>query len=696
MRLLFKKDEDGFTTVGTAVALLLVFALLFVALQAYWVGTRSGQVQYVADSAALAADGAVAEYVTYGQAVDAILLTFSLVTVVVYVVALVAAFIPGGQGVATKFLDVGQKVRKVRNTFAKAAEKGLNAAQKALPALCVARAAAVCDANSQASGISYVGAAIPFPLEGEEVSLSDEGQLDAALDELESHEEEIAKQAEEQEQAQTAADAAKKQGWLADCGSSGYNMRQRAATLAYLSGSQNPNYSSVDTWSWSAALSRAKTYYTARYNMEGGESAAGTPEDVAKSVARKRFYKYAREKLNECTITSTTSGERPSFVYLARNVAQIKQTELYTEAIYPVTSDGQTLTIHAYRSCPNSVSQTFVSYGSVSQIDSGTVSVCSECKFSATTLGRAPSPSTSISNGFEYYYRELVDAANAYAKAVDELEQANEKMREEEAQAKSKISEALQGVLGKRYDPQPPGRYGCVSVVYATSTPAAVTSSFIDGSVDVSARLAISGAALAADPDTSEANVISAIGANIIPSESAASGLIKTVFSAQGALLQAYCSGADGLESAFKSVLGAIPLVGTSMSSWAADEFGEVIKTCGLEPPDLKAYKPALVNTEHIFKADGGKVASAMLNLKENAQLVGGNSAQTIANILNSLDIPLLDDVEVTSEGIVLAKLDFSEMGCGTGTFSLVLPAPTGFIESCSEALESITQLGGG
>ena len=55
-------DEEGMTTVGMVLALLVTLALVFSAGQAYRVGSASSEVQNVADAAALAAQNEVGEF----------------------------------------------------------------------------------------------------------------------------------------------------------------------------------------------------------------------------------------------------------------------------------------------------------------------------------------------------------------------------------------------------------------------------------------------------------------------------------------------------------------------------------------------------------------------------------------------------------------------------------------------------------
>ena len=65
-------EEQGFSTVGVALALLLSFALIFSAARVYEIESVSGDIQNVADSAALAAENVVGEYCVIATMCDAV------------------------------------------------------------------------------------------------------------------------------------------------------------------------------------------------------------------------------------------------------------------------------------------------------------------------------------------------------------------------------------------------------------------------------------------------------------------------------------------------------------------------------------------------------------------------------------------------------------------------------------------------
>lgn len=75
-------DEEGMTTVGMVLALLVTLALVFSAGQAYRVGSASSEVQNVADAAALAAQNEVGEFMIVVRVCDAAVLSLSLTSLV--------------------------------------------------------------------------------------------------------------------------------------------------------------------------------------------------------------------------------------------------------------------------------------------------------------------------------------------------------------------------------------------------------------------------------------------------------------------------------------------------------------------------------------------------------------------------------------------------------------------------------------
>lgn len=686
---LFRK-EGGFTSPAAALAILVACSLVFACTRMTTIESRSGQIQYVADAGAIAADGAVAQFVTLGQVVDAAALSFSLTALTVYAVSAVASFIPGAQGTAAELAGAGAKIFQARDRFMESATKGLNVAQKALPAICAARAAQVIHENAEASGMPYAGVAITSPVDGIEVQLADGSRAREVAEEIEEKEERIQEESVRQQDAQKRENEAKERAWRADCGNNGMSMYERAGKLSNISGTRNPYYSSVERWSFSVALNRAKAYYSARYNAEPGANASGSPELVGESVARKQFYAYALEQVSQGYIEMSSSGsEMPHLKELARNTSQIKQTSLYTNAIYPVSNHEGTSFLHAYRGCPKYADGTAAGSASVRSIDSGAVQRCPTCKFSATTLGRVPSASTSINNGFEYHYRAVVEASRDYAQAAEEAEEARRFLSKEQSTIGKLLSEAVKSLASQRYDPQPPGRYGCICIVAA---PSSRTKSipFVERNATLPARVAISGASLAPDAASDQSNVIKSVGEGLIPQEQIGSSLAKKLFGTWGNLLTAYGNGTEGIKAGLRKTLGIIPVVGNPISEKAVKVFEDALSSAGLQPANLNTYKPVLVNTAHILNRDTSRAAQIMARIKQASEQKGAFDSGNLSDLQKDLfDTAQMKDL-LNERGLTIASIPLSEIGLGNGSGSFHLPVPENIDARLEDAWSSL------
>lgn len=524
-------------------------------------------------------------------------------------------------------------------------------------------------------------------MQGIDISVPDDAKVKEAAGEIESREPEIQEASTRQKEAQEREDAAKERAWRADCGNDGMSMYERAGKLSSVSGAQNPYYSSPDRWSFSVALSRAKAYYEARYAAEPGANASGSPEAVAESVARKQFYAYARDEVSRGYIETSDSGaEIPHLVQLARNTAQIRETSLYGNAIYPVSSNDGVLYLHAYDSCPQCRAGSTAGRAAVSSIDGGGVQRCPVCKFSATTLGRVPSASTSIENGFEYHYLAVVEASREYAQAVTDGEQAKQALQEAKESIGSLLSAALESLAGTRYDPQPPGRYGCICIVAAPGAEAGDIA-FVDDDARMPARIAISGATLAPDEASDQGNVISGIVQGLVPQESLASGPVKLVFGAWSSMLVAYSDGTEGIKAGFRKVLGAIPVIGTTLSDSAASAFEGALVSAGLEPADLTTYKPVLVNTAHILERDKSGATQTLSSMKQAAQMYGAiNMGDTRALVRDIETVPEVAEF-LDEHGLEIAEIPLVSLGLGNQDGSFFLPVPKDLDARLEEAL---------
>ena len=641
MRLFFN-DEGGFTSAGVAVALALALALLFTSLQVYWAGSTSDDIQFAADAGALAGEDVVAEYMVLARVADAVALSLGLLHVTLVGGSIVASCIPGGQGVGASLLDAAESVLKARTEFAQKARESLNTLEKMLPLFCVIQGRVVIQANSaQSRSASYQGIVIPLPLKGEGFDLKGDDIEDAG-DEI----------SETNQRTQGFTDAAaedyermkgsKERAYQADCGNApGYCLYERSSTLAGLSGRQNPFYHSVDTWEFSAAITRARAYYRLRYQREAPMD--NSLAERVRSAARLQVYGYAVEMMRGAYARVDQDGRMDAnFPQIPRTVAEVRGTSLYTEMVYPVGADGN---LHACASCPGCSA---VGRGSLAQQDGGAYGVCPYCDFSVKTVASVASASSRIQNGFEYHYRIIAEAAAEYQEASRSYAEKTRQAKSSASRAFDRLRSALEGFTAQRLDPKPPGRYGCIALVVDLSThqaPPVFQTSLLSTPVQVGPRAAISASAMATDTADEGGDLLSSFFDKVQgEGENGFMGGIPRsvadkVFSLWSKLLQLYGNSVEGLEGMLDKILDAIPGArNTPLSRWSGKALGGFLEEIGFQPAVLDTPKPVVVNTSHVLAMDGSSFAQGMLAAKKAAGMEGSTLVNLLLNALGDME----------------------------------------------------------
>ena len=672
-------DEQGFTTIAVAISLLLTLALVFSAAQIYQLNSLSSEVQSVADAAALAALDEVAEFMIVVRVCDAIILSLTLTSAVTSCLGVVASCVPAAQAVGKALTSAGKEMDAACEKFAEAVATGLNELQRALPYLAAANAAAVAAANN-GDDSSYVALAVLSPSEGEEISVGGETGLSDAQDAADAESEEIAQAAQDAEDAAEAVQEAKEEAYEHDCGLyPSYCMAERAEVLASLSAADNPLYTSVDAWTFSVALERAQAYYTARLAAEEPED--DSVEEQAKSALRTNFYSYAVMLLSQGYVNEVGDTFSAYFPTLPSNTEEMRETILYTMDSYPVSvnEDGDYV-MHAWDGCPGIEGETTM--GSIQDMEmglaTGAFATCEICGFTAASMGKVAAASTSIENGFEYHYEQVAEAAVEYAQAQSALE-------EETASTKDTVSELLEGLLdalgvasSMRIDAAPPGSYGAIVIVanVGESAPSSgFESSFVQATGNLGTRVAVSAATLVEDPAGEGESIVTSLLDGFSDGGGLLSGVGDAVLSCWSTLLTVYADGQEALVDAVEDVLDSIPLLSaTGLGTWAAETLEELIEQLGLEPANLNALKPVLVNTAHVAELDDGSFAAELLELKtlaiDNASALDGG----IDSLLGIAGDALGDAFVDATDSIEIATLELYEDGPSV-TIEFALPS---------------------
>ena len=606
----FRDDEGGFTTVAVAVSLLLSLTLVFGAASAGWVSSRASEIQRVADAAAMAGENVVASFSTIVQVLDACVLSLGLTGIVVYGAGLVASCVPALGAAGSQLCAAGGQMLEARENLAKSAASGIERLEATLPLLIVASSASCVSANSE-EGSAYTGCALPFPSTSEsdfsplEEEVSDEG--------MEGLSEEMGEVSRRAEEARSRADDALLRGWMADCGSRPYCLRERAETLAAMTGAVNPDYPSKDGWTFGVPLLRARTYYARRLAAEAptGQGA----EEITDSACRRAFYAYALSEVREGSyVELEDESVRVDLPELPRNADQTRGTELYDGLAWPCTQEGGGRVLHSSLSCPGALGAPSGT-ATLEQLELGQVQECEECEMSVTELGRVASASTSIENGFEHHWQAIVEASRDYEAARAELAEVEGELKDLAEEGERSFSAALETLAVTRPKLCPPGAWGCVGVVARTGeedVPGVLTGSFLS-SASLPAGAAVSAAALAPDGSEEAGNVLSNFFDGIASGDSVLGGALDGVMGLWGDLLEGYGSAYGDIAEAGSEFLDGLDgVTGGSVGSWLRGHLKSALEGAGLDPVDLRPRKPVLTHSQNVFdKAGLGQLSSA-------------------------------------------------------------------------------------
>ena len=607
--------EDGaYTTLSSAVVILVVLTLLFSSTAAIWSMSRAGDTQVAADSGALAGANVVSSYHTAATVVDASILSLGLAGFATIGTGLVAILIPGAEPVAGNMVDTGIEIIKTRNKFAKSASEGLQKIETALPYLIAARATQAVSAQDTDS-VTYTGTALAVPRTSESDFVALEGS-EISTDAIKDTSKDLERAADELQKALEETAKAKERAWLADCGGSVPAsvgscscMWERTRSLAKLSGEQNPHYASSISWEPQVALDRAKTYY--RQRLADEKPQGSSVETKAESAARKAFYTYASTEVNRAYVTEDGDEVASYIPLLPRNTDEVRATELYTDTVWPTSAiDGKTY-LHYGTSCPNYKKGTPCGLASVAAYDGQ--DKCNRCHFGVSSLGAVAAPSTSIENGFEYHFDRFKEALEDYVECRNKELELERQTEDEADRAGNAFDQAIKALSGERPRIALPGRNGVVAFAVSgdITSPDQLNSSF-NAAVRLGDRGAISAAVLAPDEATAQNNVLSRFFSTLKERSGGVAGVLDGVMDVWGRLLVGYGdiqgSADELMDEMIKDLGGGSGALG-SIASWLGDTVSASVAALGLEPCDLRLRKPVLTDSANVIKSPGSDIA---------------------------------------------------------------------------------------
>lgn len=589
------KSNRGSVTIMSGVSLFLSVVLVFSGVKVYQITSKGASIQEAADASALAAEAEVAKFYTLANTADAGVYAMNLTQVSLYGAAVVAACL-GNIPTSVELVETATKVGKARNEYANTAKETLNALQLMLPVSAAAKAAELGAANAD-DDTSIICAAVLVPLEGEEIAV-DTSSLDKAANDIEGGMHDVQELGDKLAELYGEIDEIKEEAYKLDCGNNpAYCLYERASSLSIISGAENLFYSSSETWDFNVAFKRSLAYFSNRMNIENPGSYADTREQ-ARSYLRRDYFEYVDSKMKNCYSRGPAETELYDWPNLYHDVASFKQSERYTESIYPV-ANGK---VHANSALPCALGAT--SYISCAAFDAGNYALCEVCEFSTENVAKVGSATTNTISGYEHYF-------DAISKLKEQFDEKQRELDEISAELNSKVNgvaeflkEFLSEAKNARIKVAPPGKDGAVAVATVSHNSEATTlnNAFVNSTLEMGQGLAISGASLKVDEDESG---LAMIFDRLKTEEEIDEDAIKAV---------------AGEEEVTSTFLNELPLIGgvvNKVSKAASETIEDALESVGLDPPDLSAYKPAIVNTSEVVESDDGAFACALRKAKE-------------------------------------------------------------------------------
>ena len=699
-------DERGVTTTGMVLSLLITLSLLFTAMQVYRVESASAQVQDVADAAALAAENQVAEFMLVARFCDAVVLSLSLTSITVTGVAIVALCIPGAQTLSSKLIEAGGKVAEARNKFAKSAAKALNALQEALPYYAAACSVAVSSANnSNSEGSRYLGVSILVPVKGEKLEVPEDKKTEKLAEKAEDQQDEIREEAKEADDAAKEANECKERAFMADCGSQKHSMYERAEKLAGLSGGSNPLYHSVDTWSFSVALERARAYY--EYRSLNDVPTGGSATEQGQSNLRRNFYSYALDLMGKGYVHESSDFFTAYFPIVPRNTDEVRGTSLYTDRVYPVTeeveekvemvpiengeagkADGagsveEVTTVethrymHSYAGCP-AITHGIAFQESVAYMEANDLEECPVCKFEASKLGNIAFFTHTQDIGFEKFYDIVAEEAKRYEKEFEKAQEAKKDAQKDVSDLLGKLKEALKGAVGMRIEPEPPGRYGAVALVVNVGNMKAagvLDGVFVKFSGTLGPRAAISASTLVDEGSDEGRTALNSLLDGLREDGNVLAGAAGLVLDAWSWMLKAYGDGQDAITSFVEDGLNALPVAGPSgLGTWVSDKLEDAIETVGLQSVQTAALKPVVVNSAHVLAKGDTAFSKGLIEVKRRIVAHPHAATDLFSAVMTDAERAALSQVDDLGDSIEIYSIEL--FGSSGPSIPITIPIP--------------------
>ena len=154
--------------------------------------------------------------------------------------------------------------------------------------------------------------------------------------------------------------------------------------------------------------------------------------------------------------------------------------------------------------------------------------------------------------------------------------------------------------------------------------------------------------------------------------------------------------GQQALEEAIARAVDTLPLGSASgLGVWAASALEKAVGALGLQPAELDALKPVVVNSAHVVGAEDGSFSARLLAVKARMIATPLSSADLFSSVITSTEVAALDSLASFDGIIEIASIRLWEEGGPSIPITIVLPqaakdATAEFISSLADSVRAL------
>jgi hypothetical protein len=680
------RDDEGSTSLAMVLSVFLVVCLLAVTMQVYWVNSTAGDVQTVADLAAMSGANTISKVYSTYQFLDGLILGLSLTMLFLRLLSIVMSWIPYIGTVVGKALGgAADQVRNLRNRLQDTADSFMRGLLVAAPFLSVANSVAVIEQNnaelaSRNRPGSYHGVCIPLPFK---VELPPKDTEDLGDPESSGTEGEVEKQSAEYRKASEDTTRAMVAGFSADV----YSGQNRPPVNP-----KDPDINAVNDYyvryvenKWSfpnnprddfqRALTVATRGLPESTDLWGG-SAWGTGSD---SVNMRRSVDDTYDAMDEYVRSQVRSwGYVNTYAAFGQKTVHSSADDIANISAVVWNGPSQ-IQYHESASCSRLTGSlaTPLSLVDVTNQYDGLMRPCDKCRPIDYRAWAAWEAAWDRNDAMGQWLAFWILEADAHA--WWEASTGNAKAAEDAAVKKitewlnGGFEEAIKKLVGlsERATYDFPGNAGFIAVVADAGTrhpPSGMLYGLV-GRSSYGPRLAVAGAMLAPTNESLFPTLFDDVKSGQSP-WNWLGGIGDGVASTLGWVLDGYARGVTGLMETVKSLLG-----GGSFAQKVTGALESALIASGLSAPDTRVVKPVLVNTYHVGQGTSLSGGYRTLKSKYDDYAVYANSPEQAKAQLKS-------DIGEAVRGVVDAELQQLtlelqiETPAGTVTIPIQLPEP--------------------